>query len=241
MTIETLHQTIVRAIKEKEDKRHAERGKVDHKGYVVKTYGLRAPVLSAVLKGFKKEILTLDRKAAFALARKLYEAETEEEVFAGNYVLQVHLDYFDAAQIKTLDTFSKHLVSWSTTDDFVADVVQPLFAHIPNEIIALCKQWNSSKHFWQRRASVVAFTREIGKTGKYTDIALALCKNLINDPADLIRKAIGWTLKDIMRGDKQKVLAYVRTLRKDGAPAVITLYAMRDLTGAEREELLQMK
>ena len=88
---------------------------------------------------------------------------------------------------------------------------------------------------------MVAFTRGIGKTGKYTDITLELCKNLINDPADLIRKAIGWTLKDIMRGDKQKVLTYVRMLRKSGAPAVITLYAMRDLTGTERAELLTLK
>ena len=46
-------------------------------------------------------------------------------------------------------------------------------------------------------------------------------------------KGVGWCLKDVMRGDRERVLAYVRGLRKRGVSAVITLYAIRDLGRAE--------
>ena len=88
---------------------------------------------------------------------------------------------------------------------------------------------------------MVAFTRKIGKSGKYTDECLELAENLIDDPEDLVQKAVGWALKDTMRGDKDRVLAYVKNLRIRGKSAVITLYAIRDLKGKEREEVLALK
>jgi hypothetical protein len=46
-------------------------------------------------------------------------------------------------------------------------------------------------------------------------------------------------LKDVMRGDKKRVLEYVKGLRRKGVAAVITLYAIRDLKGKERNAVLK--
>jgi len=54
-------------------------------------------------------------------------------------------------------------------------------------------------------------------------------------------KAVGWALKDMMRGSKQKVLNYVKQIRRAGVPATITLYAIRDLKGKERQDVLKIK
>jgi hypothetical protein len=43
-----------------------------------------------------------------------------------------------------------------------------------------------------------------------------------------------------MRGDSDRVLAYVKELRRRGVSAVITLYAIRDLKGAERADVLRV-
>jgi hypothetical protein len=40
-----------------------------------------------------------------------------------------------------------------------------------------------------------------------------------------------------MCGDKKKVLDYVKSLRRRRFSSVITLYAIRDLEGEEREEI----
>jgi len=105
----------------------------------------------------------------------------------------------------------------------------------------LLRKWNSSKSLWKRRASVVTFTRKIGISGDFTDEALELCDNLIWEKEDYVRKGVGWALKDNMRGAKKKVLEYVKSLRRQGISSVITLYAIRDLKGKEREEVFNIK
>ena len=78
----------------------------------------------------------------------------------------------------------------------------------------LVKKWNKSSNLWEKRASLVVFTRSIGESGKFTDVVLKLCENLIWDKEDLIQKAVGWVLKDTMRGNRLKVLNYIKGLRK---------------------------
>jgi hypothetical protein len=44
-----------------------------------------------------------------------------------------------------------------------------------------------------------------------------------------------------MHGDKERVLDYVKSLRRKGVSAVITLYAIEELKGKERKEVLNVK
>jgi hypothetical protein len=53
----------------------------------------------------------------------------------------------------------------------------------------------------------------------------------------MVRKAVGWAFKDVTCCDKKKVLDYVKSLRRRRVSSVITLYAVRDLKGKEREEI----
>ncbi|MFY9458048.1 MAG: DNA alkylation repair protein, partial [Candidatus Spechtbacterales bacterium] len=76
---------------------------------------------------------------------------------------------------------------------------------------------------------------------RFTKEALELCENLVWDKEDLVQKAVGWALKDTMRGNKQKVLDYVKKIRRAGVTATITLYAIRDLRGKERQEVLNIR
>jgi len=111
----------------------------------------------------------------------------------------------------------------------------------PKEVLAILRKWNRSESLWKRRASVVAFTRRVRAGGRFTDEALELFDNLVWDEEDLVRKGVGWALKDCMQGDKKKVLEYVKGLRQKGVLAAITLYATRGLQGRERKEILNMK
>jgi len=87
----------------------------------------------------------------------------------------------------------------------------------------------------------VVFTRRIAKEGRFIDEALNLCEHLIWDEDDLVKKGVGWALKDHIRGNKDRVLRYVKTLKRRGVSSVITLYAIRDLKGEERSEVLSIK
>lgn len=224
-----------------ENKRAAEEDKKFHKYDGHRSLGIKAPVLDKLLKKYKSEIKELSCKEAFALAQMLYRDKIEDTILAGNFVLQNKIDCIGKTELSFLDKALNHFCSWSTIDDFCIDVLQPVLLKYPEDTLRFLKKWNQSKSMWKRRASVVAFVRKVGESGKFTDEALALCENLIFDKEDLVQKGVGWCLKDLMRGDKKKVFDYVKKLRKRGVPATITLYAIRDLKGKERAEILQTK
>ncbi len=102
-------------------------------------------------------------------------------------------------------------------------------------------RWTRSPNRWKRRSSVVAFTRKVGESGRFTDTALDFCERLAFDPEDLVQKGVGWALKDCMRGAQGRVLAFVKELRRRGAPSTVTLYAIRHLKGRKRAEVIAIK
>mgnify|MGYP006267671713 CR=1 FL=1 len=95
--------------------------------------------------------------------------------------------------------------------------------------------------FVEAASHVVVFTRKVGESGRFTGEALELCDRLVWDEEDYVKKGVGWALKDVMREDKEKVLDYVKGLRRKGVSAVITLYAIRNLTSKECKEIRNIK
>jgi 3-methyladenine DNA glycosylase AlkD len=126
-------------------------------------------------------------------------------------------------------------------EPFYINVLQPLLLRYPKEVAILLNKWNKSKNPWERRASVVVFVRTIGETGKYTKQCIKLCNNLLEDQERLVLQGVGWALKDTMRGDKKRVLDYVKKLRQQAVSSVITLYALRDLRGKAKSDVLKVK
>jgi 3-methyladenine DNA glycosylase AlkD len=239
-----LYTAIVSELKRHTDKEGAEMAKHYHKYEGYESYGIQTPVVRGLLLQHKKDIQKLDCKKAFALAWKLFLSHIEEQVIAGNYILQLKNDCLIHSQFNYLDKALGHFRSWSAIDDFCVEggkILQPLLLKYPKEALTLLRKWNKSKNMWKRRASVVPFTRKVGESGAFTKEGLELCENLVWDKEDLVQKAVGWALKDMKRGNKSKVLDYVKKIRKDGVTAIITLYAIRDLRGQERQEILNIR
>ena len=73
-------------------------------------------------------------------------------------------------------------------DDFCINVLQAVLQKEQKATLNLVKKWNKSSNLWKKRASLVVFTRSIGESGKFTDVVLKLCENLIWDKEDLVQK-----------------------------------------------------
>ena len=65
-----------------------------------------------------------------------------------------------------------------------------------------------------------------------------MCDNLLFDTEPFVLKGVGWSLKDLMKIEKEKIKAYVKSLRKKNVSSILTLYAIKNLRGAERQEIL---
>lgn len=237
--MDNLYQKIYTDLIKHENKKAAEIDKKYHKYDGHRSLGIKAGVLDKLLKQYKTEVRNLSCKESLALAQMLYKGKIEDMILAGNFVLQNKIDCIGKSELTFLDKALNNFSSWSQIDDFCIDVLQPVLLKYPKDALRFLKKWNQSKNMWKRRASVVVFVRKVGESGKFTNEALALCENLIFDKEDLVQKGVGWCLKDVMRGDKEKVFEYVKKLRKRSVPATITLYAIRNLKGTERVEILR--
>lgn len=201
-------------------------------------YGVRAPQMKTLIASYRTQFNALSVAEKVALARRLIESGFGEQQTVALHLLDQVADYFTPARFDVLDSLVRRLHGWSKIDTCTGSLLRFVLAAHPAELLALVEQWNGDEELWLRRASVVLFTRRVARSGSHTETALALCENLKHDPEDMVRKGVGWCLKDLMRADKARVLDYVIGLRRQKVSATITLYALRDISGPERESVL---
>ncbi len=216
-----------------------DRARRGHKEQVV-SYGFDKSDMEQVHRRFDGHFRELSLAEGIALAGKLIRSGNSTLIHIGIHLLGLRRDELDPSHFRFFDEVVDHFVGWGNVDHF-RSVLQSLLDRHPDEVIGLLRKWNRSDNRWKRRASVVVFTRRIAKDGRFIDEALDLCEHLIWDEDDLVRKGVGWALRDNMRADKERVLSYVKALRRRGVSSVITLYAIRDVKGEERKEVLRIK
>ncbi len=242
MTAENLYRKIYRKLRENNDPERLKQDNKFHKDKLTRAFSIKAKRQYKIFNSFKNEIKSLSCREVWQLADHLYSCpEMEKTKLAGNFVLQTRPDCLGVNTLPFLDRELENFYSWSAVDDMVSKVLQPLLFEFPQETLKYLQKWNTSDNKWKRRVSVVAFTRKAGESGRFTQEALDLCSNLIWDREDLVQKGVGWCLKDVMRGDKEQAIEYVKELRWAGVSSVITLYAIRDLKGADRREVLAIR
>ena len=203
--------------------------------------GLKAAELWRILKAARPRIRELSLDERLELAARLLAQHIGELGHAGIYVQVLSVKELEPDHFPYLDRTAGDWRSWSQVDFFCGDLMQPLLKRLPEDTMVQIDKWVESPNRWKRRASVVTFTRSVGKSGQYTNTVLALCDRLKWDPEDIVQKGVGWTLKDNMRSAPEQITAYVKELRRDGVPSTITLYAIRDLKGEARQEVLAVK
>jgi 3-methyladenine DNA glycosylase AlkD len=155
------------------------------------------------------------------------------------YLLDRFVDRFTPDRFDQVDQLFRQLHGWSKIDAYTGSFLKTLLTTYPEQTLQLVSAWNRDVDPWLRRASVVLFTRKTAASGLYTDAALEFCEHLKHDPEDMVRKGVGWCLKDLMKADRQRVIDYVIELRRQKVSSTITLYALRDIKGEERKTILE--
>ena len=239
--LEGLRDSVFQALEARAKPDWAESTPVFDKNVDYVGYGLSAADHEAVYREFREAFRAVPLVERLQLAEMLLAGGIAEQANVGVHLWALSVDTLQPEHFEHLDRGLERSHSWGTTDSFCINVLQPLLLRYTDDVLQLLRKWNRSGNPWKRRASVVAFTRKIGASGEFTDEALELCENLIWDEDDLVQKGIGWALKDTMRGAKERVIEYVKDLRRRGVPSTITLYAIRDLKGEERKALLAIR
>jgi 3-methyladenine DNA glycosylase AlkD len=125
--------------------------------------------------------------------------------------------------------------NWATTDQICGTLIGPLLADEP-DLIPLMRTWAGHRNMWVRRASAVALIPAM-RRGLAQDEAYDVARALHSDREDLIRKAVGWMLREAGKQDPARLERYLRA-EGTAIPRITVRYAIERFPPATRRSLL---
>ncbi len=98
------------------------------------------------------------------------------------------------------------------------------------------RKWVRSKNLWERRIAVMASAYFI-QQARY-DVTLELAAELLDDPEDLIHKAVGWMLREVGKRDRAALEAFLQ-LHYRRMPRTMLRYSIEKFPEALRRRYLR--
>ena len=125
--------------------------------------------------------------------------------------------------------------NWDLVDISAPSVVG---AHLLTRSRAPLHKLAASRDIWRRRIAVVS-TATFIDDGQFDD-TLRIAVTLINDPHDLIHKAVGWMLREVGKRDEAVLRAFLNG-RAGQLPRTTLRYAIERLSPAVRKRYMSAK
>lgn len=196
--------------------------------------GVRVPNTRKVCKQFRA--LPLDE------VQKLLDSEVHEHRLAAVILLVGKFKRgATTEQEKVYDMYMRNvwggtINNWDIVDSSAPYISGSWLMDKPNDILF---ELANSPNVWHRRVAVLSTFAFIDRG--QTDTFIALAEKLLNDPHDLMHKAIGWGLREVgKRGNRSVQLAF---LDKYAAtmPRTMLRYAIEHLSPEQKQQYMEAR
>jgi 3-methyladenine DNA glycosylase AlkD len=190
--------------------------------------GIRLPALHRLAREYRR----LPRREVAALLRSRWH---EERLLA----LLILVRQYARADTRTRNAIfrlylrqARHINNWDLVDCSAAQIVG---AHLQNGDRGVLRELARSRLVWRRRMAVIATGHYI-KRGEFDD-TLTIARMLLDDPHDLVHKAVGWMLREVGKRDRAIEEAFLRQhVRR--MPRTMLRYAIEHFPEKDRQAYL---
>jgi hypothetical protein len=200
--------------------------------------GATVPEVRAITKRFKD----LDLKSV----EKLLCSKIHEERLCALYLLRIRFESarkennpkLQASIIRSYLQHRKWVNNWDLVDasaPYLSGVYWFHFLKKPARL-RLLKKLASSASLWDRRIAIVS-TFYFIRQGEFEE-TLMLSKQLIDDPEDLIHKAIGWMLREVGKRDEKSLRDFLNAFGSK-LPRTALRYSIERMSKKDREFYLR--
>lgn len=191
--------------------------------------GLSMPQLRAIGKAY--------RAAPFAAVKSLLGSKKHEIRLAALLILVYKFEVADASEREACFTFYlEHLDrvnNWDLVDVSAAAIVG---TWLLDKDRALLHELARSENLWRRRVAIISCLA-IVHAGEATG-PLSIAELLLDDPHDLIHKAVGWVLRDVGKHVGRSALDGFLTRHAQRIPTTTMRYAVEHYSAADRKTWL---
>lgn len=177
-----------------------------------KTYGVRVPTLRSMAKVLLKQYKHEPEKL-IQLSLELWDQGSREHGLIALFTLAGLKKKLSPPRRWELGVrFLKDIADWELCDQMCHALLGQALAEDPGYMDEL-ERWVADEDFWVRRAALVSTVLlrrakyEEPLSLKLDERALAMCARLLDDDEHYIRKAVDWTVREVIK--RHEDLAYV--------------------------------
>ncbi|WP_436701585.1 DNA alkylation repair protein [Nocardioides sp. BYT-33-1] len=168
--------------------------------------GVRNPEVRRLTRALVRELGIREPAVLVAAARELWDDATHREE---RYAAAVLLGLRPLKGDLTLVPFHEHVArtgAWWDHVDEAAHRIADLHDVHPEETAAIVLRWSTDDFLWVRRLAILS---QLGRKDRVDrDLLTTVIEPNLADPDFFIRKAIGWSLREVARLHPDWVRAY---------------------------------
>jgi 3-methyladenine DNA glycosylase AlkD len=169
------------------------------------------------------------------VADRLFAGAVNEEKTVAVFLLENMTGKFGDAEFKLLESWLPRISNWSDHDALVHYLIAPMIVAKPSRASKVfC--WAKSPNRWLRRAACVALIQGARRKMFLSEV-IPLSDGLLSDEDAMVRKGLGWLLREAVKADPERTLPYLMRIRKR-APRLVLRTACETLSPAVRKGIL---
>jgi 3-methyladenine DNA glycosylase AlkD len=169
------------------------------------------------------------------VADKLFSGRNLEEKVFAVFLLEKQTDNFGDDEFQLFASWLDRVSSWADHDALAHDLLAPMMAADS----ARCHEvfvWAKSQNRWRRRAACVALIRGVREQRFFPEI-VRLSDELLRDEDDMVRKGLGWLLREAAKANPKRAVPYLMKIQKT-APRLVLRTACETLSPSARRRVI---
>jgi 3-methyladenine DNA glycosylase AlkD len=202
----------------------------------IKSHGWYTAELRRAARRFRREIhkeFGLD--FLVQVAARLFSGTVLEEKIAAVFLLEKLDPEFGDAEFRIFESWLDRISSWADHDGLVHYLIAPMVAARPARVEAVFR-WAKSPDRWHRRAACVALIQG-ARQKQFLPQIKKLSDALLSDEDDMVRKGLGWLLRETAKYDAKRAVPYLMKIRRR-APRLVLRTACETLPATVRNRIL---
>ncbi len=203
----------------------------------VKPYGVRTPLLRELARLAYAQVKHWPGAERDRFVTELWKSGMLEE---GVIVSHLYRRFAKTCGEREFAMFERwidrYVRNWSHCDGVSTWLIAASIANRPGLADRLAA-WTKSKNRWKRRSAAVSLIQE-AKQGRNIETICHICDLLLADADDMVRKGVGWLLKETYPKRPREVLQFLDPWRAK-APRLTLRLAAEKMTATDRQWLLK--
>jgi 3-methyladenine DNA glycosylase AlkD len=203
----------------------------------VTPYGVRTPLLRELARLAYAQVKHWPIADRDRFVTELWKSGMLEEGVIVSHLYRRFAKSCGEREFRMFEKWIDHYVrNWSHCDGVSTWLIAASIANRPGLADRLAR-WTKSKNRWKRRSAAVSLIQE-AKQGCNIETIFHICDLLLTDTDDMVRKGVGWLLKETYPKRPRELLQFLDAWRTK-APRLTLRLAAEKMTPKDREWLLK--